>query len=261
MSVLQLHQVKLRIGDTDILRGVDLELKAGEVLALIGPNGAGKSSLFDVISGRQSGNSGQIFLQGTQINGLTTHKIARLGLSRSFQTSQLFLGMSVFAHLCCAAMARYGSPYLFWRRLKAQQQVIIAAESMLDLIGLRDRQDVVAGVLPYAEQRRLEIGMSLIGEGSCILLDEPTAGMSRTEAKEMIALLKQISLGKSLLIVEHDLQVVFALADRIAVMVQGEIIACDTPENIRANALVQAAYLSEKAFQAPATILATSEGA
>jgi branched-chain amino acid transport system ATP-binding protein len=131
---------------------------------------------------------------------------------------------------------------------------------MLDLIGLRDRQDVVAGVLPYAEQRRLEIGMSLIGEGSCILLDEPTAGMSRTEAKEMIALLKQISLGKSLLIVEHDLQVVFALADRIAVMVQGEIIACDTPERIRANALVQAAYLSEKAFQAPAMKLAKSEG-
>lgn len=259
MSALQLHQVKLQIGDTDILRGVDLELKVGEILALIGPNGAGKSSLFDVISGRQSCNSGQILLQGAQINRLTIHQIARLGLSRSFQTSQLFANMSVFDQLCCAGMAQYGSPYLFWRRLKTQHQVIIAAEAMLDLIDLRRQRDMIAGVLSYAEQRRLEIGMSLIGEVSCIMLDEPTAGMSRTEAKDMIALLKQISFGKSLLIVEHDMQVVFALADRIAVMVQGEIIACDTPESIRANPRVQAAYLSEEVFQAHATKLASLE--
>lgn len=245
MSVLKIDQVQLCIGNTEILRGVNLELNAGERLALIGPNGAGKSSLFNLISGRQQCSSGQIFLHGQPIAGLAPHKISRRGLSRSFQSSNLFSELSVFDNLCCAAMWQASSSYAFWRRLSRQKKLIDAAEAMLDLLDLQQQKNSPAGTLSYAEQRALEIGMCIAGNAGCILLDEPTAGMNRAEADKMMALLRQISAGKSLLMIEHDMQVVFALADRIAVMVQGQIIACDTPERIRNNPQVQAAYLSD----------------
>ncbi|MBC3875427.1 ABC transporter ATP-binding protein [Undibacterium flavidum] len=245
MNVLKLDQVKLRIGHAEILRGVNLELNAGERLALIGPNGAGKSSLFNVISGRQRCSSGQIYLREKSIVGLTPHKIIRHGLSRSFQSSNLFSALSVFDNLCCAAMWKAGSAYTFWRRLSRQRRVIETAERILTLLDLQQRRSDLAGTLTYAEQKTLEIGMSVAGDANCILLDEPTAGMNRTETNKMMTLIRQISAGRSLLMVEHDMQVVFALADRIAVMVQGQIIACDTPERIRSNPQVQAAYLSD----------------
>lgn len=245
MSVLKLDQVNLRIGNTEILRGVNLELNAGECLALIGPNGAGKSSLFNLISGRQLSSGGQIYLHQQLISGLTPHQIARRGLRRSFQTSHLFSDLTVFDHLRCAAMWHSGSAYAFWRRLSQQQALTDATEAMLDWLDLQQQKKSLAGTLTYAEQRALEIGMCIAGNASCILLDEPTAGMNRVEAEKMIALLKRIQVGKSLLIVEHDMHVVFALADRIAVMVQGQIVACDIPDRIRRNPQVQAAYLSD----------------
>ncbi|MFZ6817796.1 ABC transporter ATP-binding protein [Undibacterium sp. Ji22W] len=245
MNVLRLDQVKLSIGPTEVLRGVNLELNAGERLALIGPNGAGKSSLFNIISGRQQCSSGQIYLDNRPIVGLSPHKIARHGLSRSFQSSHLFSGLSVFDNLCCAAMWREGSVYAFWRSLSRKRQVTETAEHIMSLLDLQQQRNSLAGTLTYAEQRTLEVGMSIAGDAHCILLDEPTAGMNRTEADKMMGLLRQISVGKSLLMVEHDMRVVFELADRIAVMVQGQIIACDTPERIRRDPQVQAAYLSD----------------
>lgn len=245
MKVLKLEQVKLSIGHTDILRGVNLEMLAGERLALIGPNGAGKSSLFNLISGRQQCSSGKIYLHDRLITGLPPHKIVRRGLSRSFQSSKLFSGLSVFDNLCCASMGKTDSAYAFWHRLAQQKQVIDATERLLSLLDLQGQRNALAGSLTYAEQRALEIGMSIAGDPSCILLDEPSAGMNQTEARKMVTLLREVSAGKSLLMVEHDMQVVFGLADRIAVMVQGQIIACDTPERIRSNPQVQAAYLSD----------------
>lgn len=243
MHALRLQEIKLQLGQTSILRGVDLQLKAGERLALIGPNGAGKSSLFNVISGRQTCTSGQILLHDKDITYLPADQIVRQGLNRSFQTSHLFADLSVFDHLCCALIRRFSSPLVFWRRLKSEKQVISNAEQFLDLLALHERKDMIVRELSYAEQRLLEIGICIAGGADCILLDEPTAGMSRTDAKRMVQLIRQLTNNKSLLIIEHDMQVVFELADRIAVMVQGQIIACDTPQAIRANRQVQTAYL------------------
>ncbi|MBR7745250.1 ABC transporter ATP-binding protein [Undibacterium baiyunense] len=243
MHALTLQEVKLQLGQTAILRGVDLQLKAGERLALIGPNGAGKSSLFNVISGRQTCSSGRIMLRDKDITRLPAYQIVRQGLNRSFQTSHLFTNLNVFDHLCCALIQRFSSPLMFWRRLKNEKQVIRNAEQLLDLLALRERKDTIVRELSYAEQRLLEIGICIAGGADCILLDEPTAGMSRTDATRIVQLIRQLTTNKSLLIIEHDMQVVFDLADRIAVMVQGQIIACDTPQAIRANRQVQTAYL------------------
>jgi branched-chain amino acid transport system ATP-binding protein len=246
MSALSLQQVTLEIGSAKILRDVDLELRKGERLALIGPNGAGKSSLFNLISGRRSDNakiSGQIFLNQKKISGLPPHQITRQGLARSFQVSNVFTHLSVIDNLSCAVMWRLGFRYTFWRRFSQQNQIHEQALQLLDVIGLNAQRDHVAGELSYAEQRTLEMGMTVASGAHCLLLDEPTAGMSRSETEKTIALIRELSKGKSLLMVEHDMQVVFELADRIAVMVHGEIIACDIPEKIRRHAKVQEAYL------------------
>jgi branched-chain amino acid transport system ATP-binding protein len=246
MSLLRLQQVTLEISSAKILRGVDLELQPGERLALIGPNGAGKSSLFNLISGRKSDNSkvsGEIFLNEEEISGLPPHQIARRGLARSFQVSNVFTHLSVMDNLCCAVMWQLGFCYTFWRRFSQQKQIHEQAFQLLDAIGLNAQRDQIAGELSYAEQRTLEIGMTVASGAHCLLLDEPTAGMSRSETEKTITLIRELSTGKSLLMVEHDMQVVFELADRVAVMVHGEIIACDTPEKIRRHAKVQEAYL------------------
>lgn len=246
MSVLSLQQVRLEISSAKILRGIDLELHAGERLALIGPNGAGKSSLFNLISGKNSVNGkthGQICLNEKEISGLPPHQIARQGLARSFQVSNVFTHLSVMDNLCCAVMWQLGFRYTFWRRFSQQNLIHAQAAQLMDIIGLNAQRDQIAGELSYAEQRTLEIGMTVASGAHCILLDEPTAGMSRSETEKTITLIRELSQGKSLLMVEHDMQVVFELADRIAVMVHGEIIACDTPEKIRCHTKVQEAYL------------------
>ncbi len=240
---LELCQVTYHIGDAQIIRGIDLSLRVGERMALIGPNGAGKSSLFNLISGRDPVTSGQIFLHEELISGLAPHQIARRGLARSFQISQVFAQLSVEDNLRCALMARLGYHYHFWRRLSHQHTIRREAETLLDLISLPNRKKQLAGELSYAEQRVLEIGMTIANGADCLLLDEPTAGMNRAEAQAVIALIRKVSEGKSLLMVEHDMQVVFELADRIAVMVYGKIIACDTPEKIRNHPQVKEAYL------------------
>ncbi len=248
MSVLRLQQVRLEIGSAKILRGIDLELQKGERLALIGPNGAGKSSLFNLISGKNSVNGkthGQIWLNEKEISSLPSHQIARRGLARSFQVSNVFTHLSVIDNLSCAVMWHLGFRYTFWRRFSQQNLIHEKAMKLMNVLGLNAQRDQIAGELSYAEQRTLEIGMTVASGAHCILLDEPTAGMSRSETEKTITLIRELSTGKSLLMVEHDMQVVFELADRIAVMVHGEIIACDTPEKIRCHAKVQEAYLGQ----------------
>ncbi len=241
--ILQLKDVHKQFGRTEIIRGAELSVRRGERLAVIGPNGAGKSTLFHLISGRIPVTSGEIWFDGQRIDTQNAQNIYRLGLSRSFQITNLFQRQTVYENLLSAAMWSLGYRYTFWKRISQLAPLHERAQEILELIGLQARRDTVVSLLTYAEQRALEIGIAVIGGSHTILLDEPTAGMSRGESDAAIELIKKVTVGKTLMMVEHDMGVVFGLADRVAVVVYGQVIACDTPENIRANAKVQEAYL------------------
>jgi len=240
---LELKDLRKSFGKTDIIRGVDLQVAAGERVAIIGPNGAGKSTLFNLISGRLEPSSGQVLLHGQRIDGKKPYEINRLGLSRSFQITNIFGRLSTFENLRCALLWSQGYRYTFLRFLSGLQDVNERAEELLSRIHLERKRDVLAMNLTYAEQRALEVGITIAGGASVILLDEPTAGMSREETRRFIALIKEVTVGKTLLTVEHDMGVVFGLAEKIAVVVYGEVIAFDTPDKVRANQRVQEAYL------------------
>jgi len=249
MSVpaLELRDVRKQFGSVEIIRGVNLSVNKGERLAIIGPNGAGKSTLFNLISGRFGVSSGEISLNGQAIQQLAPYEINRLGLSRSFQITNIFHRLSVFENLRCAVLWSLGYRYSFWHKLSALKDARAQAEHVMESIGLSWRRDTPAGLLTYAEQRALEIGITVAGGAEVILLDEPTAGMSRSESDAAVNLISKVTKDKTLLMVEHDMSVVFGLADRIAVVVYGEVIACDTPAAIRENAKVQEAYLGSHA--------------
>ena len=249
---LELRGVEKRFGATEIIRGVSLGIARGERHAIIGPNGAGKSTLFNLISGRYAPTRGSIQLDGEEIAGVRPFAINRRGLARSFQVTNIFPRLSVFENLRCSVLWSLGYRYNFWRNADSLRGAGECALATLEHIGLTARRDEPAGVLTYAEQRALEIGITIAGGAQVILLDEPTAGMSRGEADHAVALIRKVSEGRTLLIVEHDMSVVFGLADKIAVLVYGEVIACDTPENIRCNQDVQAAYLGQEACEDPA---------
>lgn len=249
---LQLNEVRKRLGGSDIIRGVSLTVQPGERVAVIGPNGAGKSTLFNLISGRLAPDAGQIRLHGARIDGRRPFEINRLGLSRSFQISHLFARLSVFENLRCATLWHLGYRYTLWRWLNGLHDANARAHEWLHLTQLAHRRDVPAMHLSYAEQRALEIGVTLAGGASVVLLDEPTAGMSASETRHCVQLIRRVTQGRTLLMVEHDMGVVFDLADRVAVLAQGEIIAFDTPAAVRACPRVQAAYLGAGALaQAP----------
>ena len=243
VPVLQLVDVHKSFGVTPIIRGVSLDVVEGERHAIIGPNGAGKSTLFNIVSGRFPPTRGAVRLRGHDITGRPVFRINRLGLSRSFQVTNIFHRLSVYENVRCSVLWPLGYRYAFWRRVEVLRDAHERTEQVLEQIHLTARRHVPAGVLTYAEQRALEIGITVAGGADVILLDEPTAGMSRSETEYAIGLVRALSRGKTLLMVEHDMSVVFNLADRISVLVYGEIIATDTPDRIRANPGVQEAYL------------------
>ena len=240
---LELRAVRKSFGKTEIIRGVDLVVEAGERVAVIGPNGAGKSTLFNLISGRFGPTSGEILLKGQRIDGKKPYEINRLGLSRSFQITNIFPKLSVFENLRCSVLWSLGYKYTFLKALSGLKDANERAEDLMEMIGLDKKRDTLAMNLTYAEQRALEIGITIAGGAEVILLDEPTAGMSKSETARFIQLIRKVTEGRTLLTVEHDMGVVFGLADRIAVVVYGEVLAFDTPEAVRANARVQEAYL------------------
>jgi branched-chain amino acid transport system ATP-binding protein len=240
---VELKDVRKRFGKSEIIRGANLKVPEGERFAIIGPNGAGKSTLFNLISGRFPVSSGDILLKGDSIIRKRPFEINRAGLSRSFQITNIFHRLSVYENLHCAVLWSLGYKYSFWHRLNGLKDAHERAESVLEQIGLKQRRHTAAGLLTYAEQRALEIGITIAGGADVILLDEPTAGMSRSESDAAVELIRKVTAGKTLLMVEHDMSVVFGLADKIAVVVYGEVIACDTPADIRANRKVQEAYL------------------
>ena len=245
MNALELKDVRKHFGKSEIIRGASLTVTKGERCAIIGPNGAGKSTLFNLVSGRFPISGGDICLNGRSVAGMRPFEINRLGLARSFQISNLFEKLSVYDNLRCAVLYALGYKYSFWQRLDGLRDAHERTQQVLEEIGLQRQRDVPAGVLTYAEQRALEIGITIAGGADVILLDEPTAGMSRSESDAAVELIARVTEGKTLVMVEHDMSVVFGLADKIAVLVYGEVIACDSPANIRANRDVQAAYLGE----------------
>ena len=240
---LELRDLRKSFGKTEIIRGANLAVAPGERVAIIGPNGAGKSTLFNLISGRFAPTSGDVILNGQRINGLAPYEINRRGLSRSFQITNIFPKLSVFENLRCGVLWSMGYKYTFLRFLSSLRDANDRAQELMEMIKLDKKSDTLAMNLTYAEQRALEIGITIAGGANVILLDEPTAGMSKTETTRFIRLIKDVTEGRTLLTVEHDMGVVFGLADRIAVVVYGEVIAFDTPEKVRANARVQEAYL------------------
>ena len=244
---LQLTDVRKSFGSTAVIMGVSLEVAVGSRHAIIGPNGAGKTTLFNLISGRFPVTAGTIALHGRPIDGLAPHEINRRGLSRSFQVTSIFPRMTVFENIRCGLLWSQGYKYSFWQLVGGQRALNEAAARLLADVNLEARRDVPAGLLSYAEQRALEIGITIAGGANTILLDEPTAGMSRSEAGYAVALIRRISAGKTLVMVEHDMSVVFDLADVVTVLVYGQVIASGPPAEIRANRAVQDAYLGAPA--------------
>ena len=243
IPALSLDNVTKRFGMTEIIQGVDLDIQAGERHAIIGPNGAGKSTLFHLISGKHAVTDGRVYLHGADITGMAPYEISRRGLSRSFQVTNIFPKLSVFENVRTALLWARGYRYSFWHLVDRQTELNQAADAALADIGLDARRDLPAGLLSYAEQRALEIAITVAGGAEVVMLDEPTAGMSHAETSAMVDLVRRVTAGKTLVMVEHDMGVVFDLADRISVLVYGRIIASGTPDAIRANADVQEAYL------------------
>lgn len=244
---IDIDNVQKSFGNVSIIRDLNLKVAPGERHALIGPNGAGKSTTFNLISGYIRPTSGTVKLRGEDISALPPYQINRRGLSRSFQVTNVFARMTVWENLRCAVLWASGHRYAFWKNVDNLPEVRERTAQILQDISLTARRDVPAGLLTYAEQRALEIGITVAGGADVILLDEPTAGMSHAETERAVALIRRLSEGRTLLIVEHDMSVVFGLADRISVLVYGHIIATGTPEEIRANPKVKEAYLGEEA--------------
>lgn len=250
--VLELRALTKSFGEIQIIRGVDLVVARGQRHALIGPNGAGKSTVFNLISGHYAPTSGDIRLNGQSIAGLPPHVINRRGLSRSFQITNVYPRMSVAENLRTSIMGRHGHRLTLFRPIAGLTAVNAEVDEYLERLRLTRQRDNLAGNLSYSEQRILEMGMALATDPSVLILDEPTAGMSREEVDYTVQIIRQVTEGRTLLVVEHDMSVVFALADQISVLVYGQIIASGEPAAVRADAKVQEAYLGEDLEQSEA---------
>jgi len=242
-AVLSIKDLRKNFSNIEVTRGLDLDVEEGERHAIIGPNGAGKSTLFQLISGRLSVTDGSIRLRGREIANKQPFEIVRMGLGRSFQVTNIFPRMTVYENIQVSVLWVAGARLSVTRLISQFRDVRERTEEILERIGLVRKRDVPAGLLSYADQRALEIGITLGPNPDVILLDEPTAGMSNTETRRAVELIRHVSEGKTLIIVEHDMSVVFDLADRISVLVYGQIIATDTRDRIRKNKTVQEAYL------------------
>jgi len=244
--ILELQGIYKDFEGLEVLFGINLGVQQGERHAIIGPNGAGKSTIFNIITGKYLPSRGKVFFKGMDVTGTSPYKLNRHGLARSFQITNIFRTMTVFQNVRNAILSRNKIRYNLFSRLDRMKNIQEQTEKVLEQIGLQDRKDVLAGLLSYGQQRALEIGLTIATEPELILLDEPTAGMSSEETREAVKLIGRVTQGKTLIIVEHDMEVVFSLADRITVIYYGEILASGPPDEIRQNQKVKDAYLGEE---------------
>jgi branched-chain amino acid transport system ATP-binding protein len=243
--MLKIQGIHRQFGKSKILKGINLNIEQGEKHALIGPNGAGKSTLFNVITGKYAPTQGKIMYKGQDISGKSPHKITRLGLGRSFQIINVFNDMTVYQNIRSAVLIRRGIHYNFFSYLDGMKEIEKESRRIIEDIGLHDNMETPANELSYGAQRALEIGLSLATNPDLLLLDEPGAGLSKSETKQVVELIRMVTKDKTLFIVEHDMDVVFALADRISVLYYGEIIVTDVPQKIKENQKVKEIYLGE----------------
>jgi branched-chain amino acid transport system ATP-binding protein len=244
--VLQLKNLSKRFGGVVAVDSLDLDVAAGEVHALIGPNGAGKTTLIGQISGSISSDSGEIRFLGDNITRLPPHDRVKAGLARSYQITSIFRRFTVLDNLALAVQARSGSSFSFWKPVEEETALFDEARSIAEQVGLSRRLGFLASNLAHGEQRALEVGLALATRPKLVLLDEPMAGMGPEDSQHMIALISRMRAQVTVLLVEHDMDAVFRLADRISVMVNGRLIATGPPEKIRMNDEVRKAYLGDE---------------
>jgi branched-chain amino acid transport system ATP-binding protein len=244
--VLSLNGLSKRFGGVVAVDRVDLDVAAGEVHALIGPNGAGKTTLLHQVSGSLGCDSGEIRFLGKDITRLAAHERVKAGLARSYQITSIFRRFSVLDNLALAVQARSGTSFSFWKPLAAEFALFDEARAIADQIGLSARIDLLGASLAHGEQRALEVGLALATRPKLVLLDEPMAGMGPEESRRMIELIGRIRAQVTVLLVEHDMDAVFRLADRISVMVNGRLIATGVPREIKNNPDVRKAYLGDE---------------
>lgn len=243
---LELRDIHHDFAGLQVLQGIDLSVAAGERRAIIGPNGAGKSTLFNIITGRYRPRRGRVLCRGRDVTGAAPHRIARHGVGRSFQIINIFPRLTVFENVRSAVVSRRRLRLNAWLVLDDQAVLTRETEEVLELLGLADRRDTLASELSYGEQRELEIALTVAVGPELVLLDEPTAGLTAEETRKAVALIRRVTEGKTLVMVEHDMDVVFTLADRISVIYYGRVLATGTPDEIRNNEEVRRAYLGRK---------------
>lgn len=245
-NILELKGIYKDFEGLEVLFDINLGIREGERHAIIGPNGAGKSTIFNLITGKYLPSRGKIYFKGQDVTGTSPFKLNRSGLARSFQITNIFRTMTVFQNVRNAVLSKNNIHYNMFSRLSNMAEISSQTEKMLGQIGLLDRKDAIAGELSYGQQRALEIGLTIATDPELILLDEPTAGMSSEETREAVKLIERVTEGKTLVIVEHDMEVVFSIANRISVIYYGEVLASGPPEEIRNDQKVKDAYLGEE---------------
>ena len=244
--LLRAEHLTKRFGGLAAVDDVSLELCLGQVHAVIGPNGAGKSTLTNLLSGDLPPSSGHIHYAGIDLAGLAPERISRLGLGRSYQKTNIFLPFSVFENCRLAAQSRLPRPWRILRPASGYADVNAAANEALEAVGLGARRDEEAAALSHGEQRQLEIAMCLATRPRVLLMDEPLAGMGPQESQIIIALIQRLTPDHAIMLIEHDMDAVFAVAHRLTVMVNGEVLASGTPAEVRASPIVQQAYLGDE---------------
>jgi branched-chain amino acid transport system ATP-binding protein len=246
MEILQVKDVYKDFSGLKVLMGVTFTVKANEKRAIIGPNGAGKTTLFNIISGKYRPSSGSILFRENEVGGLSPYVLNHLGMCRSFQITNIFQNLTVFENVCAGVRSHAGLRYHLFRTLDRQLKIIARAEQIIEQVGLAEVKQRPAYELSYGQQRALEIGITLSSEPELVLLDEPTAGMTREETEEMVKLMMSVAENRTLMIIEHDMDVVFSLADTISVLHNGTILASGKPDAIRNDPRVKDAYLGEE---------------
>lgn len=249
MSLFSVQGLVKRFGGLLATDHVNLEVATGEVHALIGPNGAGKTTLVNQISGLLAPDAGRIFLDGAELTGLAMHQRVALGLSRCFQITRIFPKQTVYENLLLAVQAHAGSSFRFLRARSQERDLDAAARALAVRVGLEDHLDAVAGALPHGAQRTLDVALALAAKPKLLLLDEPMAGMGPDESAQMVALIERLRKDMAILLIEHDMDAVFRLADRISVLVYGRVLTAGTPAQIRNNPEVQAVYLGTETLE------------